>query len=67
MNRLPRIIIFLICCMIGRRIVLLRIIEILWGIGFTIARIRLSNSAFDYTVITAVIIGHSAAISTAHL
>jgi hypothetical protein len=70
---LPRIIIFLICCMISRRIILLRIIEILLGIWLTIAlRIRLSNCAFDNTIITivvvsAIIIGHPAAIASAHL
>jgi hypothetical protein len=69
---LPRIIIFLICCMISRRIILLRIIEILLGIWLTIARIRLSNCAFDNTIISivvvsAIIIGHPAAIASAHL
>lgn len=60
---LPRIIIFLICW-----IVLLRIIEILLDIWLSIAGIRLSNCALDYTIIISpIIIGHSAAITTAHL
>lgn len=71
---LPRIIIFFIRCMIDRRIVWLRIIEILLNIRLTIADIWLSNSAFDYTIIiAAIIIWHSAATitimvtTTAHL
>lgn len=72
LDRLPRIVIFLICCMISRRIVLLiRIIEILLGIRLSIAGIRFSNSAFDNTIviiiIAAIIVLHPAAVATAHL
>jgi hypothetical protein len=70
-DRLPRIIIFLICC-IDRRIVLLRIIEVLLDIRLvSIADIWLSNCAFDNSLIiiaAIIIIRHSAAaITTAHL